>query len=156
MSIRRLSRADVLSAVVPLLVVACIGPDPDSATTEGEAGAAANKPPATNVPFTSTLLVSRHLESRDFIVPAHATITVTEDGHWDRPAPCGGPTYTVTLFRKFLGLVPQDLGARAHVASGVTHTEVWSNVAGGTYFLEIHTAQDNPGCNLIGSISVKW
>lgn len=104
--------------------------------------------------FSSTISINhRYLKSRNFSVSG-GTVSVTISATWDRgPAHCSGTEFQVTLRKDDL-VFDDDLGTR-NFPVGSRHTETWSDLSSGTYYLEISRNDPEIGhCILQGSIDV--
>lgn len=103
--------------------------------------------------FTSTINLSRVLKTRLFDVPDQGSLTVTCDGHMDRPAPCPVSSYSINLEKKGV-LFDSSYGEKSYPANGSNHSESWHKLPAGRYYLIISISNSNPNCRLIGSIAV--
>jgi hypothetical protein len=103
--------------------------------------------------FRSTVNLVRVLKTRLFDIPDRGAVTVTCDGHMDRPAPCRVPTYSIELEEKGL-LFDSSHGEKAYPANGSKHSESWHDLPSGRYYLIISISNTDPNCHLIGTITV--
>lgn len=105
--------------------------------------------------FSSTISI-RHafLKSRNFSVSG-GTVSVTINASWDRgPAHCSGTDFQVTLKKEVDFWFDDNFGTR-NFPVGSRHTETWSDLPSGTYYLEITRSDGDIGhCILQGSIDV--
>lgn len=103
--------------------------------------------------FSSTVSLRHNLlYSRKFEASA-GTVTVTCDASWDRGfAHCPSPReYSIKLIQS--GWFDSNQGSKVFPI-GRSHSESWSGLENGTYYLEISVNDHNPHCILMGSINV--
>ena len=103
--------------------------------------------------FTSTINLTRVLKTRIFDVPDRGGLTVTCDGHMDRPAACRAPTYSIELEKKGI-FFDSSYGEKAYPANGSNHSESWHDLPSGRYYLIVSVDNTDPNCRLVGTIKV--
>ena len=85
--------------------------------------------------------------------PNNGTVTVTCDGHMDRPAACPIQVYSIELVAKGT-VIDSSKGVKTYPANGSNHGESWRGLPAGQYYLNIWIDNSNPNCHLIGTINV--
>jgi hypothetical protein len=94
---------------------------------------------------------TRQVGRHTFAVPDKGTVAVTASARWDRPGPCRLPTYSISLVE---GGLFGATSTRSYPTSGVSSTETWKGLRKGAYHLVFEAANDNPGCQIVGTVTV--
>jgi len=105
--------------------------------------------------FKAPFRIKTRLPStRIFPVTGGKVTVTTRSTRWDRPSACPIRSFTVRLWRNVDWWFDDNHGARTFPVVAGSHTETWTGLPAGDYYLEIDVGSTNPNCVLSGEIEV--